>query len=45
MLAVAERELSENRYDTDLPRSIARQAYYEENNALYLFEDVRQVRD
>ena len=45
LLADAERELSENRYDTDLPRSLARQANYEAKHALYLSEIVRKVRD
>ena len=45
LLADAERELSENRYDTDLPRSLAIQANYEAKHALYLSEIVRQVRD
>lgn len=45
LLADAERELNENRYDTDLPRSLAKQANYEAKHALYLSEIVRQVRD
>lgn len=45
LLANAERELSENRYDTDLPRSLARQANYEAKHAIYLSEIVRDVRD
>lgn len=45
LLADAERELSENRYDTDLPRSLARQANYEAKHAFYLSEVVRDVRD
>ncbi len=45
LLAEAERELSENRYDTDLPRSLARQANYEAKHAIYLSEVVRDVRD
>ena len=45
LLADAERELSENRYDTDLPRSLARQANYEAKHAIYLSEIVRKVRD
>jgi outer membrane protein OmpA-like peptidoglycan-associated protein len=45
LLSDAERELSENRYDTDLPRNLARQANYEAKHALYLSEIVRQVRD
>ena len=44
-LADAERELNENRYDTDLPRSPAIAANYEAKHALYLSEIVRQVRD
>jgi OOP family OmpA-OmpF porin len=45
LLANAERELNENRYDTDMPRSLAIQANYEAKHALYLSEIVRQVRD
>ena len=45
LLANAERELNENRYDTDLPRSLARQANYEAKHAIYLSEIVRKVRD
>jgi len=45
ILADAERELSENRYDTDLPRSLAKQANYEAKHAIYLSEIVRRVRD
>jgi OOP family OmpA-OmpF porin len=45
LLADAERELNENRYDTDLPRSLAVQANYEAKHALYLSEIGRQVRD
>lgn len=45
LLAEAERELSQNRYDTDLPRSLARQANYEAKHAIWLSEVVRRVRD
>jgi len=45
LLSDAERELSENRYDTDLPRSLAQQANYEAKHAIYLSEIVRKVRD
>ena len=45
LLAEAERELSENRYDTDRPRSLAKQANYEAKHAIYLSEVVRDVRD
>lgn len=45
LLFSAEKELNENRYDTDRPRSLARQANYEAKHALYLSEVVRDVRD
>jgi outer membrane protein OmpA-like peptidoglycan-associated protein len=45
LLAEAERELSENRYDTDRPRSLAQRANYQAKHAIYLSEVVRDVRD
>jgi len=45
LLADAERELNENRYDTDLPRSLAKQANYEAKHAIYLSEIARKIRD
>ena len=42
LLADAERELNENRYDTDLPRSLAQQANYEAKHALYLSRGCRR---
>ncbi len=45
LLADAERELNENRYDTDLPRSLAQRANYEARHAFYLSEVVRKERD
>ena len=45
LLADAERELNNNRYDTDQPRNLARQANYEAKHAIYLSEIVRKVRD
>src|SRR5210317_1282874 len=45
LLADAERELNENRYDTDLPRSLAKRANYEAKHAIYLSEIVLKVRD
>lgn len=44
LLADAERELNENRYDTDIPRSLARQANYEAKHAIYLSKIIRDVR-
>lgn len=45
LLAEAEKELNENRYDTDRPRSLAKQANYEAKHAIYLSEVVRDVGD
>ena len=45
LLAEAERELSENRYDTDLPRSLAQQANYEARHALYLAGLIERLRE
>jgi OOP family OmpA-OmpF porin len=44
LLAEAERELSENRYDTDLPRSLAQQANYEARHAIYLSGLIDRLR-
>jgi outer membrane protein OmpA-like peptidoglycan-associated protein len=45
LLADAERELNENRYDTDLPRSLAQQANYEARHAIYLAELIDRLRE
>ena len=45
LLARAEQELNENRYDTDLPRSLAQQANYEARHAIYLAKHIRKLRD
>ncbi len=45
LLEQAERELGENRYDTDYPRSLAQQANYEARHAIYLAELIREMRD
>ena len=45
LLAEAETELNENRYDADRPRSLAKQANYEARHAIYLSEVVRDVRN
>jgi OOP family OmpA-OmpF porin len=44
LLAEAERELNENRYDTDLPRSLAQQANYEARHAIYLAGLIERLR-
>ena len=43
LLQDADRELNENRYDTDLPRSLAQRANYEAKHAFYLSEVARKV--
>ncbi len=45
LLAQAEKALTENRYDTDEPRSLARQAKYEAKHAIYLANVTKPVRD
>ncbi|HLF11577.1 MAG TPA: OmpA family protein [Gammaproteobacteria bacterium] len=45
LLAQAELELSNNRYDTDLPRSLAQQANYEARHAIYLAALIGMMRD
>ena len=44
-LQLAEKELTDNRYDTDVARGVARQAYYEAKHAVYLAGQIRQVKD
>lgn len=45
LLAQAEKSLNENRYDTDEPRSLAREAKYEIKHAMYLARTLKPVRD
>jgi len=45
LLTQAETSLTENRYDTDQPRSLARQAKYEAKHAIYLATVLEPVRD
>src|SRR5512134_3078622 len=45
LLAEAERELNDNRYDTDLPRSLAQQANYEARHAIYLAGLIEMLRE
>ena len=45
LLARAELELGNNRYDTDLPRSLAQQANYEARHAIYLAGLIEKMRD
>jgi outer membrane protein OmpA-like peptidoglycan-associated protein len=45
LLAQAELELNQNRYDTDLPRSLAQQANYEARHAIYLSGLITRLRE
>ena len=45
LLAESERELNENRYDTDAARSLAKEAKYEASHSLYLTATVKRLRD
>ena len=40
----AEKRLTENRYDTDYPRNLARQALYEAKHAIYLMRAIREIK-
>lgn len=42
LLATAEVELTENRYDLDLPRNLATEARYEAKHAVYISEKIKQ---
>ena len=44
LLTRAETELNNNRYDTDLPRSLAQEANYEARHAIYLANYIRNLR-
>ncbi len=43
LFAEAEKELTNNRYDTDRPRSLAQDAKHEANLAIYLADNLRRV--
>ncbi|MGB5323984.1 MAG: OmpA family protein [Pseudomonadales bacterium] len=45
LLLQAERELNENRYDTDKARSIARRAKVEAGHAIYIKQQLHRVRE
>ena len=44
LLQQADKALSEDRYDTDVPRSLAQQARYEAKHALYLAKTIRDAQ-
>lgn len=41
----AEKELNENRYDTDVARGLAQQANYEARHAIFLSKTIKQMKD
>ncbi len=41
----AEKELNENRYDTDVARSLAQQANYQAKHAIYLSNAIKKMKD
>ena len=45
LVAQAEKELNENRYDTDVARSLAQQANYQAKHAIYLANTIKQMKD
>jgi outer membrane protein OmpA-like peptidoglycan-associated protein len=45
LVTQAEKELNENRYDTDVARSLAKQAKYEAKHAIYLANAIKQMKD
>ncbi len=45
LIKQAEKELNENRYDTDVARNLARQANYQASHAIYLANTIRQLKD
>ncbi|SMF44707.1 Outer membrane protein and related peptidoglycan-associated (lipo)proteins [Alteromonadaceae bacterium Bs31] len=44
LLAAAEKELSENRYDTDYPRALVKDAYYEARHSIYLAKEIQSLK-
>ena len=45
LLEQAETELNENRYDTDLPRSLVQQANYEARHAIFLASQIERIEE
>ena len=45
LLAEAEKELETNRYDMDYPRILAKQAKYEANHAIFLYNTIKKMED
>lgn len=43
LLATAEKELSQNRYDTDYPRSLVKEAFYEAKHSIYLAQQIQAL--
>lgn len=43
LLIAAEKELSENRYDTDYPRSLVKEAFYQAKHSIYLAKQLEAL--
>lgn len=45
LLAESEKQLETNRYDMDYPRTLAKQAKYETNHAIFLYKTIKVIED
>nr|WP_321451362.1 OmpA family protein [uncultured Carboxylicivirga sp.] len=45
LLAEAEKQLETNRYDMDYPRTLAKQAKYEANHAIFLYKTIKEMEN
>jgi outer membrane protein OmpA-like peptidoglycan-associated protein len=45
LLAETEKQLETNRYDMDYPRTLAKQAKYEANHAIFLYKTIKEMED
>lgn len=43
LLAAAEKELSENRYDTDYPRSLVKESFYQAKHSIYIAKQLEDL--
>ena len=45
LLAETEKQLETNRYDIDYPRTLAKQAKYEANHAIFLYQTIKEMEE
>ncbi len=43
LLTAAEKELSQNRYDTDYPRSLVKESFYQAKHSIYLAQQIQDL--